>query len=99
MSRATTKPAPQMAYITIGHSDFLLDASKAMKVAELMQHAFDCDKSYEDRGYVYTPTDQPRVEFALVRANQVRAPKPPTMPSKQRLLTLSTPPSSPSLAY
>ena len=39
MSRATTKPAPQMAYITIGHSDFLLDASKAMKVAELMQSA------------------------------------------------------------
>lgn len=86
MSRAPAKPV-QMACLTIGHYDYLLPADKAMKVAELMQHAFDCDKSYEDRGYVYTPTDQPRVEFALVRANQVRAPKSPTMPPKQRLLT------------
>lgn len=86
MSRAPTKPV-QMACLRIGYSHYLLPSDKAMKVAELMQHAFECDSSYEDRGYVYTPTDQPRVEFALVRVNQVRAPKSPTMPPKQRLLT------------
>ena len=86
MSRAPAKPV-QMACLTIGYSDYLLPADKAMKVAELMQHAFGCEENYEDCGRTYTPTDQPRVEFALVRANQVRAPKSPTMPPKQRLLT------------
>ena len=46
MSRAASQPGQQMAYLTIGHSTFLLDASKAMKVAELMQYAVDGDWNY-----------------------------------------------------
>jgi hypothetical protein len=91
MSRATTKPAPQMAYITIGHSDFLLDASKAMKVAELMQHAVDAKWDYyrSEGKDTYIAGDPARVEFRLVRADQVRMPQgdiTPVPPARPRLL-------------
>ena len=90
MSRATTKPAPQMAYITIGHSDFLLDASKAMKVAELMQHAVSADWNYSrtDKD-TYTASGPVNVAFRLVRPDQIRMPdgEPMPMPSaRQRWL-------------
>ena len=88
MSRAA-KPAQQLAYLTIGHSNFLLDASKAMKVAELMQHAIECESNFDGTGYVYTAKDQPNVEFSLVRPNQVRMPQGQPMPMpapRQRLL-------------
>lgn len=89
MSRAA-KPAQQMAYLTIGHSTFLLDASKAMKVAELMQPAVDADWNYARQGDdYYTAGDQARVEFRLVRSDQVRMPQgePTPMPApRQRLL-------------
>ena len=88
MTRAA-KPAQQLAYLTIGHSNFLLDASKAMKVAELMQHAIECESKFEGTGYVYTAKDQPNVEFSLVRPNQVRMPQGESMPMpapRQRLL-------------
>ena len=90
MSRAAAKPAQQMAYLTIGHSNFLLDASKAMKVAELMQYAVDADWNYVSRGDdYYTAGDPARVAFRLVRADQVRMPQgdPAPMPlTRQRLL-------------
>jgi len=87
MSRAPAKAVP-MACLTIGFQTFLLPADKAMKVAELMQHACDCKSEYEDRGYVYYPTEQPRVEFALVRASEIRMPHGQPMPmpaTRQRL--------------
>jgi len=89
VSRAA-KPAQQMAYLTIGHSTFLLEASKAMKVADLMQYAVDGDWSYVSRGDDYYTAGEPaRVEFRLVRADQVRMPhaEPASMPPpRQRLL-------------
>ena len=88
MSRSPAKPV-QMAYLTIGYSHFLMDASKAMKVAELMQHAIECESNFEGTGYVYTAKDQPNVEFSLVRPNQVRMPQGEPMPmptARQRLL-------------
>ena len=88
MSRASTKPTP-MACLTIGYRDYLMPSDKAMKVAELMQHAIECESSFEGTGYVYTAKDQPNVEFSLVRPNQVRMPKGETMPvptTRQRLL-------------
>lgn len=89
MSRAA-KPAQQMAYLTIGHSNFLLEASKAMKVAELMQYAVDADWNYVSRGDDYYTAGEPaRVEFRLVRADQVRMPQgepAPVPTARQRLL-------------
>jgi hypothetical protein len=88
MSRATAKPTP-MACLTIGYSDYLMPSDKAMKVAELMQHAIECESSFEGTGYVYTAKETPNVEFSLVRPNQVRMPhgKPVSMPpARPRLL-------------
>ena len=88
MSRASTKPTP-MACLTIGYQDYLMPSDKAMKVAELMQHAIECESNFEGTGYVYTAKDQPNVEFSLVRPNQVRMPQgePTPMPApRQRLL-------------
>lgn len=89
MSRAA-KPAQQMAYLTIGHSTFLLEASKAMKVSELMQYAVDADWNYVSRGDDYYTVGEPaRVEFRLVRADQVRMPQgepAPVPTARQRLL-------------
>jgi hypothetical protein len=90
MSRAA-KPAQQLAYLTIGHSHFLLDASKAMKVAELMQNAVNAewDYGYEGRERRYIAGASPEVEFRLVRSDQVRMPlgdPSPMVPAKPRLL-------------
>lgn len=79
MSRASTKPTP-MARLTIGYQDYLMPPDKAMKVAELMQHAVECRSNFEGTGYVYTAKDQPNVEFSLVRPNQVRMPQGEPMP-------------------
>ena len=92
MSRTPTK-AVQMAYLTIGQSSFLLDASKAMKVAELMQHAVAGEWDYyrSDREDTYTAGEPARVEFRLIRSDQVHmpqgAPVSMSMPrARQRLL-------------
>lgn len=88
MSRASPKPT-QMACLTIGYSDYLMPSDKAMKVAELMQHAIACNSNFEGTGYVYTAKETPNVEFSLVRPNQVRMPhgEPVPMPTaRQRLL-------------
>lgn len=90
MSRAL-KPTQQMAYLTIGHSHFLLEASKAMKVAELMQHAVDAEWDYghEGRDRRYIAGASPTVEFRLVRADQVSMPHgepAPVQSARPRLL-------------
>lgn len=88
MARPTAKSVP-MACLTIGHYDYLMPAAKAIKVAELMQEAFNCTHSYGDHDYTYeVQSDQPRVSFSLVRPNQVRMPdaEPTRQPAKPRLL-------------
>lgn len=88
MTRASTKSVP-MACLTIGHYEYLLPAAKAIKVAELMQDAFECDHNYGDDGFIYeVRATQPRVSFALVRPNQLRMPagEPMPVPGKPRLL-------------
>lgn len=73
MSRPSTKPAPQMAFITIGYGHFLMESSKAMKVAELMQHAVNADWNYiRGDSDTYTANGPVNVEFKLVRQSQIR---------------------------
>lgn len=79
----------QMACLTIGHYDYLVPAASAMKIADLLQDAFECERDWEDSGQRYTvKTEQPRVAFALVRPNQLRMPQgdPVPVPTKPRLL-------------
>lgn len=91
MSRTPAKPARQMAYLTIGNGNFLMEASKAMKVAELMQHAVNAewDWKHEGRDMRYIVGDPTNVEFRLVRADQIVMPQGKPMPEpgpRQRLL-------------
>lgn len=90
MSRAPAKPAVQMAFITIGHSHFLMEASKGMKVVELMQHAVQADWDYRaEEGRSYTARGSVDVELRLVRADQIHMPQGESAavsPSKPRLL-------------
>lgn len=83
MSGKPTKVV-QMACLSIGYRNYLMPADKAMKVAELMQSAFECDKDWVDHDHVYQAKEQPSVEFAFVKPHQVRQPAPAP---KQRLLT------------
>lgn len=74
MSTRATKPVP-MCCVQIGYESYLLPSDKGMKVVELMQSAFTCERNYGPTGFTYQAVEQPNVEFALVRANQVVAPK------------------------
>ncbi len=61
MSRTPPKPVP-MACLTIGHYHYLLPAAKAIKAAEILQDAFDCEHHYDDGDFVYeVASTQPRV--------------------------------------
>lgn len=88
MSRAPAK-AVQMACLTIGFAQYLLPSAKAMKVAELMQDAFECEQDFTGHELKYeVQQEQPRVAFALVRPSQVRMPdgQASPIPTKPRLL-------------
>lgn len=88
MSRAPAK-AVQMACLTIGFAQYLLPSAKAMKVAELMQDAFECEQDFTGHELKYeVQPEQPRVAFALVRPSQVRMPdgQASPIPTKPRLL-------------
>lgn len=78
------KPVP-MCCVTIDFRCYIMPADKGMKLVELLQTAFEADKNYADRGYVYGVGDQPEVEFAMVKPSQIR-PK-TTNAAGQRLLT------------
>ncbi len=74
-----------MACLTIGHYHYLLPAAKAIKAAEILQDAFDCEHHYDDGDFVYeVASTQPRVSFALVRANQPRMPPGGLMPDPSK---------------
>lgn len=87
MSRAPTKPV-QMAFLTIGYVYVLMPADKAMKVAELMQHAVPAEIDWAGNAEVYVVKEEHlRVEFKLARSNQIRMPHGEPAPApRQRLL-------------
>lgn len=89
MSRAPTKPV-QMAFLTIGYVHVLMPSDKAMKVAELMQHAVPAERDWAGTGEVYVVKEEAlNVGFKLARSNQIRMPHGESMPTpapRQRLL-------------
>lgn len=71
----TAKKPVTMCCVTIDFRTYLLPADKGMKLVELLQSAFECEKLYEDRGYAYQVGVQPeRVSLEIVRAGQIRQP-------------------------
>lgn len=68
------KKPVHMACVRIGFQDLLMPSDKAMKVMELLQSAFECNREYGDRDYQYHVGDQPRLELCLVKPNQIVAP-------------------------
>lgn len=97
MTRAAK--AQQMAVVSIGYTMVLLPADEGMKIVKALQQAAEVKQGgaeYKYEGYV-VESESLRVEFALVRANQVHMPHgevvpPPRArraalpPSQQRLL-------------
>lgn len=76
MARAPAKATP-MCCVSIGYRDFLLPADKGMKLVEILTHAIEVDKDYEDGGYVYTPQQPPEVQYSAVKTGRIRAPRAP----------------------
>jgi len=71
-----TRPAKptQLCCVSIGHMDLIMPADKGMKLLELMQHAVHGKQDF-DRTINFQTTyvlgEQPRVEFSLLKPNQV----------------------------
>lgn len=92
MKTTTDRSKPvQICCVSIGYDSFIMPADKGMKVVELLQSAFKCNKDYAERGYVYTVGSQPEVELALVRSDQVRAPAEQSSSAPLRLSAPSRP--------
>lgn len=87
MSRTPAKPV-QLAHLQISYFSFILPVDKAMKIAELMQHAVECSMSYDDRKS-FTLKDQPEVSFELVKSSQIHAPN--AQPEQATFLGLPPP--------
>ncbi len=85
------KKAVAMCCVTIGYRDYLMPADKGMKVVELMQSAFECEKGWGSLNHNYVPGEQPQVCFEMVRPSQIKAPPAPA-PAGTRLLSAPTEP-------
>lgn len=70
---APKKPV-HMACVRIEFIELLMPADKAMKVVELLQSAFVCNREYGERNYKYHIGDQPAVDLSLVKPGQIVAP-------------------------
>lgn len=73
-----TKPKNEpMCAVTIGYQTLLMPASLGMKVVQMLQSAFECDRDWgDDREYIVK--EQITVEFRSVRAEPIRMPAPAT---------------------
>lgn len=76
---AVKKPVT-MCCVSIGYSYYLLPADKGMKLVELLQSAFECERSFGERSAVYEVGIQPEhVTLEIVRPAQIRQrPQPET---------------------
>jgi hypothetical protein len=57
--------------VTIDFQSFLMPAAAGIKVMELMQQALACERRFA-RADRYTPTEAPRLELVMVRADEVQ---------------------------
>lgn len=74
MSRVPAKPTP-MCCVSISYFDLLLPADKGMKLVEILTHAIEVKKDYDEGGYVYVPQQAPEVQYSAVKTHRIRAPR------------------------
>ncbi len=91
---AARKPVT-MCCVTLDFKHYLIPADKGMKLVELLQSAFECEKTYEARGgYAYEVREQPEhVSLEIVRPGQIRQARPPgprALPAPGAPVTLSS---------
>lgn len=84
-----TKKIEPMCAVDIGYQTYLMPATAGMKLVQLLTQAVECDKDYEDGGYVYTAGDQVSVSYRNVRSAQIRMPAGKTEPVPRRLPRLA----------
>lgn len=77
-TRSAPKAMAAMCWLNVGHVEILLPADAGLKVAQLLRGAVECRHSYdyESGGRYYELRDELDVEYAAVKAGQVRPKKP-----------------------
>jgi len=74
---ATKKNAPRardVACVSIGFSDYLIDADDAMQLMRIFRKAVECQKDFLGGSYRYIAGRTPRLEMAMVSASEVVMP-------------------------
>lgn len=66
-----TKAQP-MCCVAIGYQHFLMPSADGLKVMQLLQQASECERSYENGGYVYAIKEPAEVKWSSVNHSQVR---------------------------
>ena len=82
--RKAAAPARQMCAVTIGFQTLVLPASKGMALVDLLQHAVLVEREFMKLADVYEVQDQPRVELALIKPEQLRFPAGTETPQTQQ---------------
>lgn len=74
-NKPSAKPGQQLAALTIGFNTYLMPTDKAMKVLQLMQESFECERDLARKSvdWCYQLRSRPRLELTIVTAEQVRA--------------------------
>lgn len=73
-TKRNAPPARDIACISIGFSDFLIDADSAMTVMKIFRKAVECRKDFNGHGYRYIAGHTPRLELSVVSASEVVMP-------------------------
>lgn len=84
-----SKPV-DMACVVIGFESYLLPAAAALKVVTLMKDAFQVERDFSMNEKFQVSDRRPRIEMAIVRADQVVMPeslKTPRSPRSRPLLS------------
>jgi hypothetical protein len=78
MAARAPKAMAAMCWLSVGHVEILMPADAGMKVVQLLRGAVECRRSYDygssDR--FYELRGELDVEYAAVKAGEVRAKKP-----------------------
>lgn len=77
-TRSTPKAMAAMCWLNVGHVEILMPADAGLKVVQLLRGAVECRHRYdhESGGRYYELREELDVEYAAVKAGQVRAKKP-----------------------
>ncbi len=87
MATRKTTPRRDVACVTIGHIDYLLDVDKAIQVVKLFRDAVECRRylDHDRNRFRYIVSNRPELELTLIDAAQVDIPNgAPTLEDRRR---------------